>query len=290
MIEPSGQHSLLIFSYNNYREYLKDYYQDQKKRRAGFTYSRFSKSCGLGSPNYYKLVMDGEKNLTANNIIRFAKGLNLSEDESEYFEALVNFNQAKDNLEREYYHERVLRIRDRRNSVGRTRRTLEEYEFECVSNWLHHAVMVLTNVSGFRESPRWIRSQLYNLVSEKEVVEILEALQALQLVARNPQGQLQQTNKRVKTKPELQRASSKTFYENLFKRAQQCLELEKSDKREMNTYFVGLSEKQLPELKSRVRKFMSSLNEWAMENPKPKQVYTLLFSGFPLTKGEGEET
>lgn len=233
--------------------------------------------------------MDAEKNLTANNIIRFAKGLNLTEDESEYFEALVNFNQAKDNLEREYYHERVLRIRDRRNFVGNTRRTLEEYEFECVSNWLHHAVMVLTNVSDFRESPRWIRSQLYNVVSEKEVIEILEALQALQLIARDTQGRLYQTKKRVKTKPDLQRASSKTFYENLFKRAQQSLELEKPDKREMNTFFVGLSEEQLPELKSRVRKFMGSLNEWAMENQEPEQVYALLFSGFPLTKGERGE-
>ncbi len=288
MIDLETKNSPSIFDYNNYREFLRDYYQFQKHKKNGFTYSRFSKSCGLGSPNYYKLVMDNEKNLTANNIIRFSKGISFSEDESEYFEALVNFNQAKDILEREYYHERVLRLRKRKKSFGITRRTLEEYEFECISNWLHHAIMVLTNVEGFRESPRWIQDQLHNLASEQEIIEILEVLQTLNLVNRNSNRELKQTNKRVKTKPDLQRASTKIFYNGLLKRAQQSLELGKSDHREMNTYLVGLSKKQLPELKKRVRKFMSTLNEWAMENQDPEQVYALLFSGFPLTKGKGE--
>ncbi len=279
------QNSPVLYDYNNYRAFLRDYYEVQKQKKTGFTYSKFAKSSGLGSPNYYKLVMEDEKNLTANNIIRFSKGLNFSEDESEFFEALVNFNQAKDNLEREYYYERVIRIRKRKNSAGVTRRTLEEYEFECISNWLHHTIMVLTNIKGFKESPHWIKSQLYNLTSEQEIIEILEVLKTLKLLNRDSEGQLKQTHKRVKTKPDLKRASIKIFYNSLLQRAQQSLETQKPDHREMNTYLVGLSKEQLPELKNKVRKFMSSLNEWAMENQEPEQVYALLFAGFPLTQG-----
>jgi uncharacterized protein (TIGR02147 family) len=62
---------LSVYSYNNYREYLKDFYVKKKQDKVGFTYVRFSANASLGSPNYFKLVADGEKNLTSANIIKF---------------------------------------------------------------------------------------------------------------------------------------------------------------------------------------------------------------------------
>ena len=50
---------------------------------------------------------------------------------------------------------------------------------------------------------------------------------------------------------------------------------------------VGLSRKQLPELRKRVREFMASLNEWALSNPDPERIYAFVFGGFPLTQ-DGE--
>jgi len=228
--------------------------------------------------------MDGDKNLTSENLIKFSDGLKFNSDESEYFEVLVNFNQAKESLVREYYHKRLIKIRNRKKNIGLDKRTLSELEFECLSHWLPHTVMVMTNLVNYIESPLSISNQLYNLAGEDEVVEVMQTLEAIGLIKRDENGRYIQTNKRVKTKEQLQKLSAKLFYKSLFKRAIQSLDISTSEEREMNTQFVGVSKDQLPELKKKVRNFMSSLVEWAMENDNPEQVYSFVFSGFPLTK------
>lgn len=273
---------LPVFDYNNYREFLKDYYQEQKGRRTGFTYARFSEAASLGSPNYYKLVMDGKKSLTSANIVKFSLALNLKDQEKDFFEALVQCNQAKSKTERDYFFEKLKRLRQQKEGAV-SKRILEEYEFEAVSSWAHHAVMLLTNLKDFRDSPRWISKKLYGLVSESEVASIIARLEAIGLLQRDQSGRLQQTNKRVKTKPDLKRQASQVFYEGLLARAAKSVRLDSGDTREFGAYMVGISPNQLPELKKKVREFLSDLNEWALQNSNPSQIYALAFSGFPLS-------
>jgi len=273
-----------ILHYQQYREYLRDYYEEQKKKKTGFTYAKFAATAGLGSPNYFKLVMDGQKNLTSENIIRFARALGFNEIESDYFEALVQYNQARRALERDFYDERLKRLRTRATHPGY--RNLEQDEFEAISHWLASALLVLTHVPGFRESPAWIRERLYNQFTETEIADVLERLCVLGLLARDEAGKLKPTTKTVQTKPELRQVASKLFYESIFKRALQAVSLNTGDEREFGACIVGLSPAQIPELKRRVREFIQQLNSWALENPKPLQVYALNFSGFPLTIAE----
>lgn len=269
-----------VFQYMNYRSFLKDFYEEKKREKSGFTYAKFSGLAGIKSPNYLKLVMDGEKNLTPENIIRFSRAIELKEEETDYFEALVHFNQAKNSMEKEFHQSRMKRIQGRDPES----KTLEEYEFEAISSWLHHALMVMTNLKRFRDDPSWISQHLYDLASETEVRNILDQLEKVKFIERKPDGKLQQTFRQVKTKPDLQRLSGKIFYEGLFKRAIQSMSTASPEERELCTYFVGLSPAKVPELRKRVREFMKDLNSWAMETSKPTQVYSFCFSGFPLTR------
>ena len=277
---------LSVCDYQQYREYLRDYYLDQKRRKTGLTYSRFSAAAGIKSPNYLKLVIDGQKNLTPENIVRFARALGLKEHESDYFETLVHFNQAKKPLERDFFEERLTRVRSRYSRHGSRERQLSEYEFEAVSDWKHHAVMVLTHIRGFEERLGWIRERLFHLASEEEIARILERLQVIGLLKRDAEGRLRQTHRQIKTKPELGRVLARAFYEGLFARASPALKLTEPEEREFGTYLVGISPDQVPELKRKVRQFLKELNEWALENPKPHQVYAFNFAAFPVTSIE----
>lgn len=277
-----------IFDYNNYREFLKDHYEEQKSKKTGFTYARFSKEAGIASPNYYKLVMDGQKNLTPANIIRFTLALKLQDQQRDYFEALVHWNQADSTVEGDYYVEKIKRLRET-ESGGLSRRLLQEYEFEFLSSWAYHAIMLLPRLRSFRESPRWISKQLYGMVSESEAAAILLRLEALGLIHRDKSGRLRQTHKRVRTLPELKRESVQAFYAGLLQRASKAFSVESPENREFGAYMVGLSKKQLPEMKKKVRAFLNDLNEWAMQNEDPEQIYALVFSGFPLSASSEEK-
>lgn len=275
-----------LYTYTNYREYLKDFYTFKKQEKGGFTYARFSHVANLGSPNYFKLVADGDKNLTAANIIKFASALELSDLESDYFEALVNFNQARDVLEKEYYQKRLERIKGMTTGGSLSQKKIEEYEFESISNWTYHAVMVLTNLPDFRESPKWIAQKLYGLVSEEEAASIVDRLLTLKLLKRDESGRLIQSFKQLKTNPELKKIGARLFYEGLFRRAIESFRLDTAAERELGAYMVGLSADQLPEVRRRVREFMNEINTLAMENDRPERVYSFLFAGTPLSSTE----
>jgi uncharacterized protein (TIGR02147 family) len=275
-----------IYTYSNYREYLKDFYSLKKQEKDGFTYARFSEAAKLGSPNYFKLIADGEKNLTSANIIKFTAALKLSDLESDYFEALVNFNQAKDFMEKEYYQKRLERIKGMTSGNFSSQRNLEEAEFESISNWTYHAVMILTNLADFRESPKWIAAKLYGLVTEDEAASILDRLMTLGLLKYDENGKIVQSFQQLKTNPELKKIGARLFYEGMFKRAIESFRLNRPEERELGAYMVGISEDQLPEIRRRVREFLAEINTLALENPKPERVYSFMFAGIPLSSNE----
>lgn len=51
--------------------------------------------------------MDGDKNLSTLMVLKFAKGLELDDNETAYFEALVLHNQATEVLEKNYYADKL---------------------------------------------------------------------------------------------------------------------------------------------------------------------------------------
>ena len=66
-----------ILSYNDFRQYLEDFYQQQKRETHGFSFETFSTEAGIKSPNYLKLVIQGKRNLTTEATFKFAKALQL---------------------------------------------------------------------------------------------------------------------------------------------------------------------------------------------------------------------
>ena len=177
-----------------------------------------------------------------------------------------------------------------KNSAGGNlgeQKRLEEFEFESISKWSYHAVMLLTNLPDFRESPKWISKKLYGLISEEEASHIIERLLAIGLLQYDVNGELKQTYRQLKTKDRLTRLASRLFYEGLFNRVNETFQLDHPNDRELGNYMVGISPDQLPEIKKRARKFLDEINQIALENPNPDRIYSFSFSAIPLsTKGE----
>ena len=101
-----------IYDYLDYRRFLRDAFEEKKNTLQGFSYRTFSRSAGIVSPSFLKLVMDGKRNLTPSSIRKFARGFRLKPDEAEYFENLVLYNQAADEEEGEHYFAKLSRERE----------------------------------------------------------------------------------------------------------------------------------------------------------------------------------
>src|SRR5215813_10276244 len=96
-----------VYDFLDYRAYLRAYYEAAKRTRPSFTFRLFSKLAGLRSPNFLKLVIEGQRNLGADSIPRFIEALGLQGPDAEFFADLVAFNQAGSLADKNRAFERI---------------------------------------------------------------------------------------------------------------------------------------------------------------------------------------
>jgi uncharacterized protein (TIGR02147 family) len=85
-----------IYLYSDFRQFLRDYHAYHKANTRGHSFRAFAKAAGFSSPNFIKLVMDGEKNLAGESAVHLAGAMGLDAAASAYFQDLVAFSQARD--------------------------------------------------------------------------------------------------------------------------------------------------------------------------------------------------
>jgi len=100
-----------LYDYDDYRAFLKDFFDEQKRNRAIFSHRYFARRAGLSSPSFLLDVIHGKYNLTINTISKVIRGLGLKGRAIPFFEALVGYNQAKTRQERERSYEDLMCMR-----------------------------------------------------------------------------------------------------------------------------------------------------------------------------------
>ena len=73
-----------ITQYNDYRQYMCDFYEE-RKRSSYFTWRKFASLAGFVSPTYLKLVCDGKTRLSKPGIAKVARAMGLEGFDYTYF-------------------------------------------------------------------------------------------------------------------------------------------------------------------------------------------------------------
>ena len=98
-----------ITEYKDYYSLIKDFYEDQK-RTSYFSWREFAKLAGFSSPTYLRLVSEGKSKLSRVSMNRMISAMGLVGFEVDYFKALVNFCNAKDDESKMPYWKEMRRI------------------------------------------------------------------------------------------------------------------------------------------------------------------------------------
>ena len=61
-----------IYNYLDYRQFIQAYYSAAKENTKSMSFRYLSRRAGFSSPNFIKLVMDGQRNLSAIRIQIFS--------------------------------------------------------------------------------------------------------------------------------------------------------------------------------------------------------------------------
>jgi len=269
-----------VFRYQNYRAFLSDYYRQRKAAKDGFSLRAFSKRVGLRSPNYLKLVMDGDRNLTPEMAIRFAESCGLTKEAVEYFCELVAFNQARSASERELHYNRFKRF-PRFRKVHKLSAAQQSYH----DHWYIPAIRELVAHVEFRDDPKWIAATLVPSISPQQAKKALEILVRLGLLVRDPKsGRLEQSDPLVETPEGPLGHQVVQYHRAMMSLAADALDRIPREQREIASLTLCLSESRMLELKFELEQIRSSLLQRYQADENAARVVQLNFQMFPLSK------
>lgn len=269
-----------VFDFLDYRAFLRAYYEAAKSSRAGFSFRTFSKRAGLRSPNFFKLVMDGDRNLGVEMVSTFAQALGLEEAEREFFADLVAFDQAADSTAKNRAFERIAASRRFRSA-----RRIDGLVMDYLSHWYHPAIRELAASPDFREDPKWIARHLQPAISVTQAAQSLELLLALGLLQRDEAGQrLVRGEPTLTTEHEVTVLGAGNFHRQMMERAAESIETVPRELRDLAALTVCISPRMAGQVKDRIHQFREALTELCDGQSDGTMVYQLNIQWFPLSR------
>lgn len=269
-----------IFEYEDYRSYLKDYYEESKQTKRYFTYRYFAERAGLASPVHLQLVMNGKRNLTHKTLVKFAQGLDLKGREAEYFESLVYFSQAKSSVEKERYLDRLARIRP----TGRQAAKLSSRQHKSLfAKWYYVPLYELTLDSKFQEDGAWISKRLRRAITPSEAVKALGELEESGLLARDETGRLKQQNYKTRSDDEIENLLVRAYHRKMALIAAERID-DPLNEREFGFVTVCTTKERLAKMKQLIKDFRKAANETLTCEPGSEEATEVLQLNLQLFK------
>jgi uncharacterized protein (TIGR02147 family) len=266
-----------VFGYRDYRRFLAAYYARRKEEKAGFSFARFSDEIGLPSPNYLKLVVDGERNLKPDLARRFGEGCGLRDEALAYFVALVAFNQAGSAREREQRYAEL-------QAFPRFRQAhrLDAAQSAYHAHWFIPAHYELCAREDLDQDPKSLARALLPPITPRQAAHALSVLQALGLLT-HERGRLRQVHSAVETGGGPLGHQIVQFHRAMMERAAEALDHVPRDEREIASLTLCIGEARMRELKGELEAFRELLLKRYMGDASPERVVQVNFQMFPLS-------
>lgn len=268
-----------IFDYSDYRKFLNDYQQMKNALTPAFSFRYYAKKAGINSSSFYPQIIKGKRNLTKTTIVKTCIAFNLGDQQAEYFENLVFFNQAKTIKAKNLFFERLIQKQKLRNV-----KKIKEDQFEYFSAWYHCIILEAVSIVNFEGDFNRLAGFLHPAITAEQ------AKMSVQLLLRL--GFLKEEGGRyIQTEP-LLATEGKTVFEihqltnfqiSVLKMAIEAYDRWKQEQRLTSATTFSFSHKNYPQFVEILRDCRSRMMKLAMEDGHPDQVYMLSMNFFPMT-------
>ncbi len=268
-----------IFTYSDYRKFIKDFYEFHKLSRGSFSYRYLSEKAGINSSGFYPQVIDGQRDLTNATILKTCIALKLKENEAEYFETLVKFNQAKTISIKNTRFEKLVELKNQNDTAN-----IAESRYDYFSEWYHPAVRELAVMKEFGDDFRKLGRMLEPEITEKQARDSVQLLLRLGFL-KQENGSYLQSEPVVTTASDIKSHQLINFQVKMLKLASEAFDrFHFSDPLSNSSTTFGISESTYELIKEKAREFRSESARLASLDEKPEHVYEMNINLFPLTR------
>ncbi len=266
-----------IFSYTDYRVFIKDYCDEIRKVKPFFSYRYISEKAGIKSTGFISWVVRGKRNLSAHVIHALAKQFKITGSKAGYFELLVNYNQSKRPEDKQYYFGKMLSIKKVRADV------IEQDRCEFYRQWYYSAIRELVAIYTVRDEEQ-VAALLRPQVKKSEAREALELLVRLNLIRKKEKGNYERTNAVLTSGHKIEAAVIHNFQFVTMQLAQSSLHRFRKEERDVSTVTVSCDEESFRRICETITDMRSKVLEIACACKKPQRIFQLNTQIFPLSK------
>jgi uncharacterized protein (TIGR02147 family) len=277
-----------VSQYVDYREYLRDYFEFKKKTESTvlrpYTYSVFSASADIRSPNYLKLVIEGQRNLSESMALKFAKAIKLNRLQTEEFCLLVAYGQETEPQKRSQHLRKLSEFRYK-NQIRMGE--ISSKTTQLLPNWLTWVLYHMADQEGVEFSPEKMRQLIRTQTHIEEIRRSLERLIEAGLLTRNADdGKICKGKELVDDPQDVPPALIKKLQTELIYLGMESLFVDSPTDREFGAMTVSLTAEEFNRFKFELRQFRK---KWAKDiatnrsASKGEGVYQFNPQIFPIT-------
>jgi uncharacterized protein (TIGR02147 family) len=266
-----------IFTYTDYRLFIKDHCEDLRKEKPFFSYRYIAQKAELKSSGFISWVVAGKRTISLKLAHKLCMIFKLGKRETDYFLLLVNHNQSSSVQEKQHYLDKLLAFRSTRTEV------VHRDQDQFYTKWYYSAIRELIALTPITDAQD-IASLLKPSITRSEAKDALELLCRLNLIRKTDAGCYERTNVAITSGLDIDRALIHGYQIATMQLGQSALYRFIKDDRDLSTLTISCNGADLLRIKECVRKMRAEITEIACESKNADQVFQINTQVFPLSK------
>jgi uncharacterized protein (TIGR02147 family) len=270
---------ITIFDYTDYSAYLRDFYEEKRKKTSFFSYRFLGQKIGIDPGNLVK-ILQGKRHLSATGIQNFISYAKLSGREAKYFETLVKFKKAKNEKDNQIIFEKLMAIQ----RIDPYR--LEPVQYEFYREWYYTVILALISSTDFRGDYKELAARVQPPITTKQAQEGVALLLKLNLIRKDISGKFIPTNTVLTTGKLWKSLAIRQFQKQAIRLALDSFERFQPAERDISTATIAVNSDDLNEIKHITSEYRRAVLQIASASDKPDRIYQLNIQLFPLSSEE----
>lgn len=268
-----------IFDYTDYSHFLRAYYTYEKSQKPYFSYQYLADKCGFKSKSYLYKVIKGDKALNVSSALRIAAFMKLKKKETDYFEAIVQFTNSKQNSEKEFYFRKLQTF-----SKNSEQALIRKHQFEYFKNWYNCAIRELATIIDWKDDYAYLAKQIVPHITPSEAKQSVELLCELGFIQRTESGRYERCNAIVSTGPDVISLAVNKFQKKNLQLASEAIDRFPRPERDISTLTVSVNQEGVDRISKEIAECRKRILDLISQYSEVDKVYQVNFQSFPLSK------
>lgn len=270
-----------IYKYLNYREYLHDYFVEQKQFRKQLTHRAVLKEMGISSTGFLSNVIVGNKNLNEEMTRKLGRIINLAGRERRYLNIMVAYTQARSIEEKKKHLDRLLAMR------ATDLAHMSDNQFSIFSRWYYVYIRDLLCFFDFKDDYSALAAKLDPPIKPEEAEAAIGDLEKLGFIKKDTDGSFRPVDNLITTGDEAHSVQLANFQLATMDMAKRSLKKHPAEMRDISFVSLTLSAESFALVKSEVQAFRKRLLLTAKDEERPDRLYQCNIQLFPVTNQHG---